>query len=203
MKGRFTDFTPSALAAIPLNYFTELARPSMTAVGEYLRVKRFLDAYRGKKHAAADVIAQQWLKYARLGLGKAGKAKAAILAQLMHDATLAGADPSQTDDETVNKPGYSALRATWLSLSPAGKELFSTVRDAYVDQANELDSILLDNVRKAQEISRRKAEEAYNAEIERINAAKMQPMAKADALREATKPTSHRPPGRYGPPKRG
>ncbi|QND61464.1 PLxRFG domain-containing protein [Mesorhizobium huakuii] len=186
VKGRFTDFTPSALAAIPLNYFTELARPSMTAVGEYLRVKRFLDAYRGKKHAAADVIAQQWLKYARLGLGKAGKAKAAILAQLMHDATLAGADPSQTDDETVNKPGYSALRATWLSLSPAGKELFSTVRDAYVDQANELDSILLDNVRKAQEISRRKAEEAYNAEIERINAAKMQPMAKADALREAT-----------------
>lgn len=186
VKGRFTDFMPSALAAIPLNYFTELARPTMTAVGEYLRVKRVLDAYRGKKHAAADVIAQEWLKYARLGLGKGGKAKAAILAQLMHDATLAGADPSQTDKETVSKRGYDALRATYLSLSPAGRALFAKVRDAYVEQADELDQILLDNVRKAQEIARKTAEKDYKAELERINAANMQPMAKQDALKEAS-----------------
>jgi len=185
LRGRLTDLQPKVLATVPLNYFTELARPNMTAVGDYLRVKRALDAYRGKKHAEADDVAQQWLKYARLGFGKDGKARAAVLADLMHEATLAGIDPSKTDQETRAKTGYEALRARYMALPPAGRKLFGTVRDAYRSQADELDKILLDNVRKAQEIAQRQAEQHYRDELARIEQAKLSPMAKKDALAEA------------------
>lgn len=57
VKGKLTDLQPKALAAIPLNYFTDIARPNMTAVADYLRVKPALDAYRGKKNTLKRI---QW-----------------------------------------------------------------------------------------------------------------------------------------------
>ena len=185
VRGRLTDMQPHLLKAVPLNYFTELARPGMVAVDAYLKVKRQLDAYRGRKHAEADEVAQQWLKYARLGFGKDGKAKAAELADLMHAATLAGVDPSKTDAETAAQPAYPELRRRYQALPPAGRELFKKVRDAYRAQADELDRILLDNVRKAQEIARARAEAEYREELARISAAKMTPQARKKAMEDA------------------
>lgn len=185
VRGRLTDMQPHLLKAVPLNYFSELARPGMEAVDSYLKVKRSLDAYRGRKHAAADDVAQDWMKYARLGFGKDGKAKAAELAALMHDTTLAGVDPSKADAETREKPQYAQLRKRYLALSDAGKRLYGRVRDAYVQQAAELDRILLDNVRKAQEIARDRAEAEYREELARIAAVKMKPEARKKALEDA------------------
>lgn len=175
LSGKLTDLKPAMLAAIPLNYFTELKRPGMVAVDQYLKVKRMMDAYRGNKHAKVDEVAQAWRKYARLGLAgadKTGRARAAALADLMHETTLAGIDPTLTDEETKAKAGYKALRAKFLALPRSGQELYETVRDTYREQADELDSILLDNVRKTQEIAFRRAEDKYRerlAEIERSN----------------------------------
>ncbi|MRX32796.1 PLxRFG domain-containing protein [Aminobacter sp. MDW-2] len=181
LRGKLTDFKPSLLSAIPLNYFTDLARPNMDAVPEYLRVKRLMDAYRGKKHAAMDTVAQDWLKFVRLG-----KDKAKALADLMHDATLAGVDPSKTEGEHTRQPEYPGLRRRFQELAPAGRALFGKVRDAYKQQAAELDEILLDNVRKAQEIAQRRAEERYRKEVDRISSApKLSKEARKDALDEA------------------
>lgn len=188
VRGRLTDIQPHLLALVPLNYFTELARPNMTAVGDYLLVKRKMDAYRNKKHAAMDEIAQQWRRYARLGwgpAGRSGKAKAAELAELMHAATLAGIDPSKTDAETQAMPGYADLRRRFQAMPRAGRELFATVRDAYKEQAAELDRILIDNVRKAQEIARNRAEAEYREKVAEINAQKTSPQARKQALEEA------------------
>lgn len=185
IRGKLTDLQPKMLAAVPLNYFSELARPNMTAVDEYLRVRRKLDAYRGKKHAEADEIAQTWLKFARLGFGKDGKAKAAALADLMHEATLAGVDPSKTDDESRAHPDYERLRRAFITLPPTGRNLFIKARDAYKAQAAEMDQILLDNVRKAQEIAQRQAEKQFREELVRIEASKLSPQAKKDARLEA------------------
>src|SRR5690606_39103003 len=44
IAGKLTDLKPAALAAVPLNYFTELKRPGMVAVDQYLKVKRMMDA---------------------------------------------------------------------------------------------------------------------------------------------------------------
>lgn len=170
IKGKLTDIQPALLKTIPLNYFTELAQPGMTAVGEYLRVKRLMDAYRGDKHAAADKLAQDWLKYTRNGFMGKDRARAQELADLMHDSTIAGIDPSSTEDEEKKKGGYEALRRRYMALPPKGKELYAHVRDSYREQADELDKILLDNVRKAQQIAANRAEERYKQKLEQIKA---------------------------------
>ena len=168
LNGKLIDIQPTLLKTIPLNYFTELARPNMTAVGDYLRVKRLMDAYRGTKHAAADEIAGEWLKYARLGFLGKDKSRAQELANLMHNSTLAGVDPSKTDEETKKKPGYELLRKQYLAMPEKGRQLYQRVRDAYKRQALELDEILLDNVRKAQQIAHDRAEARYRKTMEKI-----------------------------------
>lgn len=185
INGKWTDLNPSVLATVPLNYFVELARPNMTAVKEYMSVKRLMDAYRGDKHAEADAIAGDWLKYMRLGFGKTNKAKAQELADLMHDSTLAGIDPSLTDDETKAKAGYDILRKRYQALPASGKELFGKVRDAYRAQADELDQILLDNVRKSQQIAKDQAEARYKKKLEEIRDAKMNPIDRRKAEEDA------------------
>jgi N12 class adenine-specific DNA methylase len=188
VAGKLTDLKPAALAAVPLNYFTELKRPGMVAVDQYMKVKRQMDAYRGGKHAEVDAVAQDWRKYARLGLAgadKTGRARAAALADLMHETTLAGIDPSLTDEETSSKPGYDALRARYLALPRSGQELYRKVRNTYRDQADELDMILLDNVRKTQEIAFRRAEDKYRERLDEIARSKMSKLDKSRAEAEA------------------
>ncbi|MBB3947058.1 N12 class adenine-specific DNA methylase [Rhizobium skierniewicense] len=186
LRGKLTDIQPALLKTIPLNYFSELARSNMTAVGDYLRVKRLMDAFRGTKHAEADAVAQDWLKYTRLGFAGKDKAKAQALADLMHDATLAGVDPSKTDEETKAKPGYDALRKRYLAMPPKGRELFNDVSVAYGKQADELDEILLDNVRKAQEIAQRNAEDRYKRTMQKIKDARLSGLDKKNAEEDAT-----------------
>ncbi|WP_331373778.1 PLxRFG domain-containing protein [Sinorhizobium chiapasense] len=185
LRGKLTDLQPAILKTIPLNYFTELARPNMKAVGEYLRVKRMMDAFRGTKHAEADAIGQEWLKYTRLGFMGKDKAKAQALADLMHDATLSGIDPSKVDAETKGMAGYEVLRKAYTSLPPKGRELFNRVRDAYWEQTEELDEILLDNVRKAQEIALRQAEERYKRTLQQIKDAGLTGVDKRNAEEDA------------------
>lgn len=186
ISGKWTDLNPSLLATVPLNYFVELARPNMTAVKEYMSVKRLMDAYRGDKHAKADAIAGEWLKYMRLGFGQSNKAKAQELADLMHESTLAGIDPSQTDEETRAKAGYDILRKRYQALPAKGKELFAKVRDAYRAQADELDQILLDNVRKSQKIAKDQAEARYRKKLEEIRADRsMNPLDRRKAEEDA------------------
>ncbi|MCI9865519.1 PLxRFG domain-containing protein [Rhizobium skierniewicense] len=186
LRGKLTDIQPALLKTIPLNYFSELARSNMTAVGDYLRVKRLMDAFRGTKHAEADAVAQDWLKYTRLGFAGKDKAKAQALADLMHDATLAGIDPSSSDEETKAKPGYGALRKRYLAMPPKGQALFNNVSSAYGKQADELDEILLDNVRKAQEIAQRNAEDRYKRTMQKIKDTRLSGLDKKNAEEDAT-----------------
>lgn len=168
IKGKLTDLQPALLKAIPLNYFTELAQSNMTAIADYMRVKRSMDAFRGDKHAQADEVAQKWLKYIRLGFAGKDKAKAQELAELMHDATLAGVDPADPTVEMLGAGGYDALKKRYDALPPKGKELYAQVRDAYLAQSLELDEILLDNVRKAQQIALDRAEKRYRKTLQEI-----------------------------------
>jgi len=186
LRGKLTDLQPALLKTIPLNYFSELARSNMTAVGDYLRVKRLMDAFRGTKHAEADSVAQDWLKYTRLGFAGKDKAKAQELADLMHDATLAGVDPAATDDETKALSGYDHLRKRFMALPPKGRELYVKVRDAYREQSQELDEILLDNVRKAQQIAEKNAEDRYKLTMQKIKDAGLTGIDRKNAEEDAT-----------------
>jgi hypothetical protein len=193
LSGKFHDAQPGLLAAVPLNYFPELAGDKIPAISDYLLVKRKMDAYRGKKHDAAAALADRWRKYISLGyrrgygVGAAlvDKSRAAELADLMHEATLAGIDPSLTTDEEKAKSGYQALRKKFTALPPVGRELFQGVRDAYREQADELDELLLDNVRKAQELAAQHAERRYKEELADIAASAIDPVARRRAEENA------------------
>ncbi|MDB5553297.1 MAG: family helicase, partial [Rhizobium sp.] len=185
VRGKLTDMSPALLKAVPLNYFTELKRPNMTAVDGYLKMKRALDTYRGNKHAESDAIAQEWLKYTRLGFAGKDRSKAQLLADLMHESTLAGIDPSITSESERSKPGWDMLRKKYVTMPPAGRALYAKVRDAYVAQADELDSILLDNVRKTMEIALDRAETRYNKDVERIKQSGLTAAKQKIALDEA------------------
>lgn len=194
LNGKLVDIQPALLKTIPLNYFTDLARPNMTAVGDYMRMKRAMDTYRGNKHAEADAIAQEWLKYARLGFAGKDKARAQELSELMHDSTIAGVDPSVDRSKLpdvlraefpVDDPTYQILRKRFLRMPAKGQQLFEKVRDTYQNQAEELDQILLDNVRKAQEIAREQAEKQYRKKLEEIEKSDLDPIHKRQAVEDA------------------
>ena len=172
IKGAGTDVQPHLLAAVPFNYFTELARPGMTAVGDYMRVKRRMDAFRGDRHAESDEVSRKWLKYTFTGIfgsSRPGKKRAFQLAKLMHDTTLAGIDPSNPRTKEMDPTRYDALRERFDALPKDGQNLYREVRDAYSKQQEMLDQILLDNVRKAQLIADARAEEQLQDDIDAID----------------------------------
>ncbi|RUR05971.1 PLxRFG domain-containing protein [Brucella abortus] len=179
VRGRLTDWTPKALALVPLNYFTELAQKGQEAIGTYLTVKRQLDAYRGNRHAEADQTVQQWRKYNRLG-----KDKAAALADVMHQSTIAQYDPS-IDNAPGDRAKNAALQKAYDALPDAGKRLYQSVRDSYAAQTKELDGIILDNLKKVFQIAQTKAERKYRKELERISRQQMDPAARKQAQQDA------------------
>jgi hypothetical protein len=159
LKGTWTDLNPDILGAVPLNYFPELAQPNMTAVKTFLDVKRKMDAYRGNKHAAMDTIAKQWRKI--------GRANVAAVSDIMHEATIGGMDPANLLHES--KPGWQALRTRFMKLAPAVRDLYVHVRDAYRRQGEEWDRLILDNIRKAQDLAQEEAEATYRHNLEVID----------------------------------
>lgn len=183
------DMDPTMLALVPLNYFTELKLPGMKGIDAYLKAKRSMDAYRGNKHGEMNELAQRWRKYTALGWGplrsQAKRSRAEHLADLMHDSTLAGIDPSKTDEETKKKYGYDALRERYLAMPAQGRALFMDVRDAYKAQQNELDQILLENVQKVLDIATRKAQERYRKELKRIADEKLSGLDRSKAIDDA------------------
>ncbi|WP_421849875.1 PLxRFG domain-containing protein [Oricola sp.] len=186
LKGKLTDMKPAMLSAIPLNYFTELARPNMTAVSDYLRVKRRMDAFRGDRHADANELGQRWLDYVRRGKTKDGSTYANDIARLMHDSTLTGIDPAKPPASDADQAQYDALRARYDAMPEAGRELYREVRDAYRKQQEMLDRILLDNVRTAYRIAEKRAEELFNREMDAIERnRRLSPKEKAEQMEAA------------------
>ncbi|MCL8000036.1 PLxRFG domain-containing protein, partial [Brucella sp. 21LCYQ03] len=179
MKGRLTDLTPQGLALIPLNYFTELAQKGHSAINDYLTVKRQLDSYRGRRNEQADKIVQQWRKYNRLG-----KDRAQTLADIMHEATIAGFDPS-IDNDAADVAKNRALQAKFDALPEAGKQLYETVRDSYVEQTRELDGIIVDNLKKVFQIAQNKAERKYRKQLELLAKQRMNPADRKKAEDDA------------------
>jgi hypothetical protein len=156
--------TPAMLGAVYLNYLPDLAPPSIKRfITKYLEMKRAMDTMRNVIHNEADVNVQAWRKFAR-----SGQAHVKALALLMHDATKVGVDPDDLND--MQEPDYAALKARFDALPQSGRDLYRAIRDDYKRRGEELDQLLLDNVAKAEEISRRTAERKRQKKEDAINA---------------------------------
>jgi len=185
LRGVIADNKSSILATVPLNYFPELAGDKIPAINDYLLIKRKMDAYRSGRHDAAAEVMDRWRKYISTGFLAVDKSKSQALADLMHDATLAGIDPSLTTEEERAKPGYDRLRKRFTAIAPIGQKLFTDVRDAYREQADELDRLLLDNVRKAQEMAKQQAEREFKARLADIEASDLNPIDRRRRVEDA------------------
>lgn len=185
IRGATTDIQPTLLAAVPLNYFSELKRPGMTSVDAYLRTKRDMDTYRANRHETMVTIAEDWRKFA--GANRAG---AESLSQLMNEATLASYDPALARPDPGNSEQIDIAKR-WDALPPAAQKLYRRVRDAFVEQQNELDAVILANIDKAQLVAQRKVDQAYRSNLERVRrdsslteAEKRERIERLDAQRE-------------------
>ena len=186
ISDKWTDADPTILATVPLNYFPELADGKIPAIEEYLRVKRMMDAYRGDKHEEASTITDRWRKViASNAYVTIDKGRSQQISDLMHFATLHGVDPSVTTVEEQAKAEWNRARQMYVKLPPKAREIFQDVRDAYMRQAEELDALLLENIRKGQQIALENAEKAYKAKLQDIKGQRLDPIARRRAEEDA------------------
>lgn len=146
----------SILGLVPLRPLLNELGKRLPSAQTYLRLKQAMDTVRNEWHARADKVAQEWLKY-RVGNRDENKQ----LMDLMHEATIAGVDPSigftsilTKRDQTIldtadmdtevyrsahtkqmrdeqRQKDYVRLQAIYNKLSPKAQALFRSVRDEY------------------------------------------------------------------------
>lgn len=188
-----TDAMQKGLALIPFRPLVQEMARNMPAAAEYLRLKQSMDAMRNRWHAKTDEVAQNWLKYR-----KDNTDENIELMNLMHEATIAGVDPSEEyQSEVTNRdreslrfaaPGsdrekellkrimedkkqrdeWDKLNARYKALSPQARKVFQDVRDAYTSLADEYEKVLLANMEKAINVRIKKAEREHRYEQQRI-----------------------------------
>lgn len=188
-----TDAMQKGLALIPFRPLVQEMARNMPAAAEYLRLKQSMDAMRNRWHAKTDEVAQNWLKYR-----KDNTDENVELMNLMHEATIAGVDPSEEyQSEVTNRdrealrfaaPGsdrekellkrimedkkqreeWDKLNARYKALSPQARKVFQDVRDAYTSLADEYERVLLANMEKAINVRIKKAEREHRYELQRI-----------------------------------
>lgn len=188
-----TDAMQKGLALIPFRPLVQEMARNMPAAAEYLRLKQSMDAMRNRWHAKTDEVAQNWLKYRKDNANENIE-----LMNLMHEATIAGVDPSEEyQSEVTNRdrealrfaaPGsdrekellkrimedkkqreeWDKLNARYKALSPQARKVFQDVRDAYTSLADEYEKVLLANMEKAINVRIKKAEREHRYEQQRI-----------------------------------
>lgn len=198
-----------ALGLVPgRGLFEELGK-NLPSSAVYLRSKEEMDALRQDWHQRMDDVAQDWRKlFATSTIGRATPAGRernrerqdanAKMMDLMHDATLAGVDPSRafvakaTDQDPeilrAGRPGQYAYDAAakraeedkqrrtrhrelarrFRALPKAYQEMFERVRDTYTELSDAFDAAILAHVEKSMQVSLDRAERQHRQEMERI-----------------------------------
>lgn len=175
LAGGITDLKPSLLGAVPLNYMKDFARNGMSAVGDFIEIKRKMDTMRQKMHNEYDEKAQEWLSWARTD-----KKAATALSDLMHESTIAGVDPSVPltsaildmvngqEQKQAKRAEYDRLKAKYDALPKEAQSIYKTVRDQYRDQRTLLDKVIMENIRKSADFAEIEAERKYKHAVERV-----------------------------------
>ncbi|MEI2453866.1 PLxRFG domain-containing protein [Lysobacter firmicutimachus] len=174
---KLTDLKPALLGAIPMNALSDFAPKKMPGIGHYLELRYQLDAYRHQRYVKTDAIAQKWLSFATGGGARAlvrrePTAQARALADLMHDSTVAGVDPTLKEATYKKDPEkvriHRELRRRFDALPTDGQELYVSVRNAYTEQMKLIEKALAENLERAIQINRNRADREYEDRLEEI-----------------------------------
>lgn len=201
-----------AIAAVPLRpLLDEWAKSLGVHAGrDYLRIELAMRKERDRWHERADNTAKKWLEF-KSYLNKERREQNRVLMDLMHEATLAGVDPSQSfvshltekdhgilraggeadgyDDavekaaaDSQRKKDHARLAESWRSMPKAAQDLFVEVRDTYRAMSAATEQALLDNLSMALDIRARQAKAEYDRELIRVADSSMDEDAKKAAF---------------------
>lgn len=185
---------------------------NLTAMKDYLKLKRQMDSARDTWHGKTAEVAKAWLIFQKTAGNKVNQ----DMMDLMHEATLAGVDPAKPfvsiltpqDREALaagpdasgfeeaseraqidrqRRSDHSDLSKTWDALPKKARELYVRVRDTYREMSDAFEKALLDNLSKALDIRHRQVKDTYDAEVIRIADSDLSEEAKQAAFDEADK----------------
>jgi len=149
-----TDLMGIALGALGRRQLVEVYGDDLP-LEEYNRLAAQMEADKNETGAEADTIANEWGKLP----------DEAALADLMHDATLAGMDPDKALRNTDNADVYQELRDRFEALSPEAKATYRKARDSYTEHHKKVRQAIKDRIMRSNMDGARKA-----ALVERMDA---------------------------------
>lgn len=154
------DLRPTWLKALTRQQLVAVGRDQFDVDGEnlaarYERLARRMEADAQQELAApigegrrnVTEVTEAWAKML-FPLGR-GRAMGAKLANLMHDATLTGIDPSEPPGRDDSAVEYARLKARWKELSPEAQQLYRDVRDAYAKRRKDFYDALVDRIERS------------------------------------------------------
>lgn len=189
-----TAAMPTLLHWTPGRFLLKRVAKDIPALGEYADIKLKMDTFRDEWHALTDKLAQRWQKYRAKNAAENSQ-----LMQIMHESTLAQADPSEkfesrlngadlkilrdkkissdewqqankkAMDESAREKEWTRLSAEFQKLSPEGQALYRDVRDLYSKLANTQEAIIVANLEKAMEFRIKEAQRDFEDEMQAIN----------------------------------
>ncbi len=191
--------------------FSELGK-AIPAARSYLRMKEEMDSVRNDWHARMDETAQRWRKV----LAKDGPANVQMM-DLMHEATIAGVDPSGAfrplvteDDLRLLKSGrlsaenrqrirglqerdasrrvaHAGLQERFAALPVELQNVFREVRDRYEEMGQAFEDAVIQNVKDAMSIGLDRAQRRYEEDLREIDDDGLTGDERAEALAAAKK----------------
>lgn len=189
-----TAAMPTLLHWTPGRFLLKRVAKDIPALGEYADIKLKMDTFRDEWHALTDKLAQRWQKYRAKNPDENSQ-----LMQIMHDSTLAQADPSEkfesrlngadlkilrdkkpsseewqqankkAMDESAREKDWVKLNADFQKLSPEAQALYRDVRDIYSKLADTQEAIIVANLEKAMEFRIKEAQREFEDEMQAIN----------------------------------
>src|SRR3990172_270545 len=133
---------PGFLGAIPRRYLGDfVARGRMPTIAAHLRTAAEMDGRRNQLLVEDEAVAKKWNKWT-----SKNKEDGALLVELMHAATLSGADPAEpytslknpdnmtADDKILDarrRANHRLLQEFWNKLPTEGQDIYREVRDRY------------------------------------------------------------------------
>lgn len=131
----------ATLASVPQSKLNEFIRNGMRGVGDYIRTMKRMDGFINERLEGQAEIGAMWRQ-----MFKDDPKGTALMGEIMHEATRAGADPSKPfvmpasfdkmkgmkrREWTKRKRDHGILSKAWNRLSPEAQSLYEQVRDDY------------------------------------------------------------------------
>ena len=158
--------------------FRDLGK-SLPSAGKWVSAMRKMTAERQEMHADSDKLAQEWQ-----GAYTKDKVNGAKLHDLMHEATIAGVDPSvpflapkARGDMTVTqyrkvvaeaRDAYATMKDKYKALPENMQSIFKKSRDAYKKFDDDLMNAMVDAVAKAMELQSSRLKAKFEDELQSI-----------------------------------